>query len=77
MKRGSPYSSTTGTAALQFGVVPALNDELFMIGHIKPSGSLKRVKILPLFLKADEAQKSLDEFASARGLCEEPTEVKS
>ena len=52
------------------GVIPTLNDELFMIGHIKPSGSLKRVKILPLFLKADEAQKSLDEFASARGLSE-------
>ena len=40
------------------GVISALNDEVFMIGHIKSSGgSLKRVKMLPLFKKADEAQK--------------------
>lgn len=52
------------------GVVPTLNDEVSTIVHIKPSGSLKRVKILPLFLKADEAQKSLDEFARLRGLSE-------
>ena len=52
------------------GVIPTLNDEVFMIGHIKPSGSLKRVKILPLFLKADEAQIALDEFARSRGLAE-------
>ena len=52
------------------GVVPTLNDGVFMIGHIKPSGSLKRVKILPLFLRADEAQKHLDEYARSRGLSE-------
>ena len=47
-----------------------LNFEVYMIGHIKPSGSLKRVKVLPLFLKIEEAQKALDEFAKARGLAE-------
>lgn len=52
------------------GVCNTLSDDVFMIGHIKPSGSLHRVKILPLFLKADEAQKKLDEFASSRGLTE-------
>ena len=50
------------------GVLTTLNDEVFMTGYIKPSGSFKRVKILPLFLKADEAQKALDDFAEARGL---------
>lgn len=52
------------------GVCNTLTDDVFMIGHIKPSGSLKRVKILPLFLKVSEAQKALDEFAKARGLME-------
>lgn len=50
------------------GVIPTLNDELFVIGYIEPSGSLKRVKILALFPKADEAQKFLDGFAISRGL---------
>lgn len=52
------------------GVCNTLSDELYMIGHIKPSGSLKRVKVLPLFLKTEDAQKALDEFAKARGLAE-------
>ena len=52
------------------GVCNTLNEDIFMIGHIKPSGSLKRVKILPLFLKVSEAQKALDDFAKARGLWE-------
>ena len=52
------------------GVCNTLSDDVFMIGHIKPSGSLRRVKNLPLFLKADEAQTKLDEFASSRGLTE-------
>lgn len=52
------------------GVCNTLSDEPYMIGHIKPSGSLKRVKVLPLFLKIEEAQKALDDFASARGLAE-------
>ena len=52
------------------GVCNPLNEDIFMIGHIKPSGSLKRVKILPLFLKVSEAQKALDDFAKARGLWE-------
>lgn len=52
------------------GVCNTISDGLYMIGHIKPSGSLKRVKILPLFLKVSEAQKALDDFAKARGLGE-------
>ena len=52
------------------GVLTTLNDGVFMTGYIKPSGSFKRIKILPLFLKAEEAQKALDEFAQARGLSE-------
>ena len=52
------------------GVLTTLNDGMFMTGYIKPSGSFKRIKILPLFLKADEAQKALDEFAQSRGLSE-------
>ena len=52
------------------GVCNTISDGLYMIGHIKPSGSLKRVKILPLFLKVSEAQKALDDFAKARGLWE-------
>ena len=43
------------------GVLHTLNDGVFMTG---------RVKILPLFLKAEEAQKALDEFAQSRGLSE-------
>ncbi len=50
------------------GVCNTIGDGLYMIGHVKPSGSLKRVKILPLFLKVSEAQKALDDFAKARGL---------
>ena len=52
------------------GVCNTISDGLYMIGHIKPSGSLKRVKMLPLFLKVSEAQKALDDFAQARGLWE-------
>ncbi len=52
------------------GVCNTISDGLYMIGHIKPSGSLKRVKVLPLFLKVSEAQKALDDFAKARGLSE-------
>ena len=52
------------------GVCNTISDGLYMIGHIKPSGSLKRVKILPLFLKVSEAQKALDDIAKARGLWE-------
>ena len=52
------------------GVCNTISDGLYMIGHIKPSGSLKRVKMLPLFLKVSEAQKALDEFAKARCLTE-------
>ncbi len=54
----------------KIGVCNTISDGLYMIGHIKPSGSLKRVKILPLFLKVSEAQKALDDFAEARGLPE-------
>lgn len=42
----------------------------FMIGHVKPTGSLRRVKILPLFDSTEEGQKCLDEFAATRGLTE-------
>ena len=52
------------------GVCNTISDGLYMIGHIKPSGSLKRVKILPLFLNVSKAQKALDEFAKAKGLKE-------
>ena len=53
------------------GVCNTLSDELYMIGHFKPSGNLKREKIpLPLFRSIKEAQKALDEFAKARGLAE-------
>ena len=52
------------------GVLTTLNDGVFMTGYIKPSGSFRRVKILPLFLKAEDTQKALDEFAQARGLSE-------
>lgn len=52
------------------GVLTTLNDGVFMTGYIKPSGSFKRIKALPLFLKADEAQKALDDFAKVRRLSE-------
>ena len=52
------------------GVCNTISDGLYMIRHIKPSGSLKCVKILPLFLKVSEAQKALDKFAKAKGLQE-------
>lgn len=53
------------------GVCNTISDGLYMVGHIKPSGSLKREKIpLPLFRSIDEAQAALDEFAAARGLPE-------
>lgn len=52
------------------GVCNTLSEELYMIGHIKPSGTLKRVKIFPLFLRINEAQNALDEFARTRGLSE-------
>ena len=51
------------------GVCNTIGDG-FMIGHVKPSGSLRRVKILPLFDSVEEGQKALDEFAAARGLVE-------
>ena len=51
------------------GVCNTIGDG-FMIGHVKPSGSLRRVKILPLFDSVEEGQKALDEFAAARGLLE-------
>ena len=52
------------------GVCNTIGDG-YMIGHVKPSGSLRRVKILPLFNSAEEGQKCLDEFARSRGLTEE------
>lgn len=51
------------------GVCDTIGDG-YMIGHIKPSGSLRRVKILSLFDSSEEGQKCLDEFAKARGLSE-------
>ena len=48
------------------GVCNTMNKNVFMIGHIKPSGSLKRV----LFRSIEEAQKALDEFAASKGLAE-------
>lgn len=55
------------------GVCRTLASSVFMVGHIKPSGSYKRVKILPLSTDAELLQKRLDEFAKEKGL----TEVRS
>ena len=54
------------------GVCPTLNDEVFMIGHIKQSGSFQRarIKVFPLFSSVTEAQMKLDEFACTQGLME-------
>ena len=54
------------------GVCPTLRKELFMIGHIKSSGSFTRarIKAFPLFTSVAEAQTKLDEFARSRGLSE-------
>ena len=65
------YGKTYRYKDKEIGVCNMLNDGQYMIGHIKPSGSLKREKIpLPLFRSIEEAQKALDEFAKARGLAE-------
>ena len=54
------------------GVCPTLSSSLFMIGHIKSTGSFQRarIKAFPLFTSVAEAQTKLDEFASSRRLTE-------
>lgn len=57
------------------GVCPTLSDEMFMIGHVKSSGSYQRCRIkeFNLYSSFEDAQRCLDEFAVSRGL----SEVKS
>ena len=52
------------------GVCRTLNDGLFMVGRIKPSGSYQRVKILPLSTDSESLQNRLNEFAKVNGLSE-------
>lgn len=52
------------------GVCDTLNEGMYMIGRVKPSGSMQRVKTLPLFLRECEAEAALQMFADARGLSE-------
>ena len=52
------------------GVCPTIGKEYFMIGHIKPSGSYRRMNSLPLCQTVEEAQAKLDEYARAKGLSE-------
>ena len=53
------------------GVCRTLANNVFMVGHIKPSGNYKREKIrLPLSTDAELLQKQLDEFAKVKGLSE-------
>ena len=52
------------------GVCRTLNDGLFMVGRIKPSGSCQRVKILPLSTDSESLQNRLNEFAKVNGLSE-------
>ena len=47
-----------------------LNEGMYMIGLVKPSGSMRRVKTLPLFLRKDEAELALQLFANIRKLRE-------
>ena len=52
------------------GVCMTLNEGMYMIGLVKPSGSMRRVKTLPLFLRKDEAELALQLFANIRKLRE-------
>ena len=65
------YGKTYSYKNKTIGVCRTLNDEVFMVGHIKPSGSYKREKIsLPLSSDAESLQNRLDEFAKNKGLKE-------
>ena len=54
------------------GVCPTLDKNTFMIGTVKKTGSLQRIKSknFPLCSSIEEAQKNLDEYASKNGLLE-------
>ena len=51
------------------GVCNTLREGLYMIGHATTGGH-KRVKALSLFDSVEESQKTLDDFAAARGIDE-------
>lgn len=53
-----------------FGIIPTPNDGVCILGHIVPLGGLNRMEIFPVFNKADETQRWLDEYAKLRGLAE-------
>lgn len=52
------------------GMCMTLNEGMYMIGLVKPSGTMRRVKTLPLFLQEGEAELALQLFANARKLRE-------
>lgn len=52
------------------GVCNPSIDETYMTEHIESSGKLKLMKIFPVLMSIDDAQKALDEFAKTRGLSE-------
>ena len=54
------------------GVCPTLNEKLYMIGSVNPTGSYTRMKAkaLPICSSIEIAQENLDKYAVKNGLVE-------